>query len=102
MNISTQTQIGHITKKEFKELASIHVYGRGERRRVALYFDWKTDRVNNAVGYKYMVKGYGCTQADILRDSYNFLVKNDYTELCWYDTKEAKTDQDRFKVAITG
>ena len=91
-----------ITKKQFKEHASIHVYGRGERRRVALYFDWKSDYENNAVGYKHMIKGYGCTKARILKDAYDFLIKKDYSELCWYDTKEAQTEQERFKVSLTG
>lgn len=100
MDISTQVEF--IRKKEFKERCSIHVYGKGERRRVALYYDWKEDIDNNIHGYKYMIKGYGCTKSTILNDGYDFFINNNYSELCWYDVKEAKTNQDRFKVSIIG
>ena len=92
----------HITKKEFKELASVHVYGKGERRRVRLFFDWNNDPDKGAVGFKYMLQGRGITKETILRDAYNILILNDLTELCWYDYKEAKTDAERFKVPICG
>lgn len=86
-----------LSKKEFKELASIHVYGCGDNKRVALFYDWLGN-----FGYKYMVKGYGCTKAQILKDGYNILIKNDCSELCWYDMKIAQTDKERFKVPISG
>jgi hypothetical protein len=91
-----------LSKKEFKELAQVHVYGKGERRRVALFYDWMKNFDLNAVGFKYMVKGYGCTKAQILKDAYNILIENDCSELCWYDMKVAETDQQRFKPSISG
>ena len=89
-----------ITKKKFKEFASIHVYGKGKSRTIALFFDWKNDFDNNAVGYKYMIKGYGGTQKQLLDDAYNMLVLDDYSNQCWYDLKIAKTEQERFKVPL--
>ena len=91
-----------ITKKQFKELASIHVYGKGKNRRVGLFFDWNNDFNVGRIGYKYMVKGYGVTQPMILADAYDIIIKKVYDALCWYDVKIAETDNDRFKVSITG
>ena len=94
-----------MTKKEFKDRSSIHVYGRGERRRVALYFDWSSGDLDGGgyyAGFKYMLKGYGCTQATILKDAYDILIKKVYDELCWYDSKTATGNIERFKVALSG
>ena len=90
-----------MSKKEFKERTSIHVYGRGERRRVALYYDWLND-VNKGVGFKFMLKGYGCTKAEILKDAYDILILKNHSELCWYDIKTVEHDKDRFKVQLVG
>ena len=90
-----------ITKKEFTDLASIHTYGKGKHRRVRLFFDWCND-FDKGIGFKYMLKGYGCTKAMILTDAYDILIKKITSGLCWYDYKEAKTDKDRFKVPIVG
>lgn len=100
-----------ITKKEFKELADIHTYGKGERRIVALFYDWKSGESDVTdenfggkkyfAGFKYMIQGVGTTKPDILRDAYNMLILDDYTELCWYNTRTAKTDLERFKVPVT-
>jgi len=89
-----------MTKKEFKERASIHIYGRGERRRVALYFDWQSN--DKGVGFKYMLKGYGCTKAQILADAYDILIKKIEDALCWYDMKIANSNAERFKVSLVG
>ena len=94
-----------MTKKEFKDRSSIHVYGRGERRRVALYFDWSSGDLDGggySAGFKYMLKGYGCTQATILKDAYDILIKKVYDELCWYDSKTATGNIERYKVALSG
>jgi len=89
-----------MTRKEFKERSSIHVYGKGPRRRVALYYDWKEG--DDFRGFKYMIKGYGVTQADILRDAYDMLILDNWDSLCWYDAKVAETDEKRFRVSLTG
>lgn len=90
-----------ITKKEFTELVSVHVYGTGKHRRVRLFFNWSND-FDKGIGYKYMLKGYGVTKATIIKDAYDIFIKNIISSLCWYDTKEAKTDSERFKVPIVG
>jgi len=61
-----------ITKKEFKSLADIHVYGTGSKRRVRLFYDWK-----QSLGFKYMLIGYGVTKDRILTDAYDILIKKD-------------------------
>ena len=99
--VENVAEIKFLTKKDFKELASIHVYGRGKGRRLRLFFDWCND-FERGIGYKYMVKGYGCTKTDILKDAYDILIKKDVSELCWYDMRVAETDKDRFKIPISG
>ena len=91
-----------MTKKEFKEMVSVHVYGRGERRRVRLFFDWNNDFNKGRIGYKYMVLGYGVTKATIIADAFDMLINSKWDALCWYDYKEAKTDNERFKVPVCG
>lgn len=91
-----------MTKKEFKELVSIHVYGKGKNKRVRLFFDWNNDLSKGAIGYKYMLLGYGVTKAQIITDAYNILIKELNNNLWWYDMKVAKTDAERFKVPIVG
>jgi len=90
-----------LTKKKFKELSSIHVYGRGQRRRVKLFIDWRNDYEAGAIGFKYCLTGYGVTKKQILDDAYAILVDKDTSSLMWYDYKEAQTEKDRFKVPLT-
>lgn len=89
-----------MTKKVFKEHVAIHVYGRGKGRRVKLFLDWCND-FNIGIGYKYMLTGYGCTKATILKDAYDILIKKDTSELMWYDSFEAQNDKGRIKVPIS-
>jgi hypothetical protein len=89
-----------MTKKEFKDRVSVHVYGKGERRRVALFYDWNNNSDKGSIGYKYMVKAYGVTKARIIADGYDILIKDINDSICWYDMKIAKTDKDRFKVPL--
>jgi hypothetical protein len=100
--VENVSEIEFVTKKEFKKKASIHVYGRGSNRRVRLFYDWNNDFDKGRIGYKYMIKGYGVTQAMILVDAYDILINNITDALCWYDTKIAETDEQRFKVPIVG
>ncbi len=96
------SEIDFVTKKTFKELVSIHVYGRGSNRRVCLFYDWNDYPTKGKIGYKYMIKGYGTTKATILADAYDILINNITSAFCWYDMKIAKTDEQRFKVSIVG
>jgi hypothetical protein len=89
-----------MTKKEFNEMADVHIYGKGKNRRVRLYFDWSSE--NGCTGYKYMLKGYGVTKKQILSDGYDILIMKVNSLLCWYDMKVANTDQERFKVSLVG
>ena len=100
--VENVSEIEFLTKKEFKAKVSIHVYGRGSHRRVRLFYDWNNDLAKGRIGYKYMLKGYGVTQAMILVDAYDILINKLTDALCWYDMKIAETDEQRFKVPIVG
>ena len=94
-----------MTKKEFKELCSFHEYGRGKIKRNAIYFDWKTDFSNklNIVGYKYMVKARveNAKKTELFDILYNWVMNE--KQVPWYvEYRFASTEQDRFKVSITG
>lgn len=91
-----------ITKKEFKEKCSFHVYGNRKVKLNAIYFDWKTDLDNNAVGYKYMVKATTdwCSKKELFDAFYNWVTKEVQPD--WYiNYRYAMKDSDRFKVKLT-
>ena len=98
----------HITQKNFKEGCSFHEYGRGQNKRNAIYFDWKSDFDNKAVGFRFMVK---CSVADALKAEL-FKILYDWVmggtadkeiQLPWWvDYRYAITEQDRFKVSLMG
>lgn len=94
-----------MTKKQFKEGCSFHEYGRGQNKRNAIYYDYKQDFDNKAVGFKFMVK---CRVADALKAElfkvfYDWVTSKGFKTLPWWiDYKYAATEQDRFKVSIMG
>jgi len=93
----------HITQKNFKEGCSFHEYGRGQNKRNAIYFDWKSDFDNKAVGFRFMVK---CSVADALKAElfkalYDWVI-NEKQPDWWVTYKHAATEQDRFKVSLMG
>ena len=92
-----------MTKKDFKEKCSFHQYGRGRNKRNAIYYDWKIDLKNDAVGYKFMVKS---TVEDAkLNELFNVLydwVINEVDVPYWIQYKFADTEQKRFKVSLSG
>lgn len=94
-----------MTKKEFKERCSFHEYGKGQTKRNAIYFDWKTDFDNdvNIVGYKYMVKARveNCKKAELFNTFYKWVIES-VTIPWWVEYRYAETDQKRFKVSIMG
>lgn len=100
--VENVSEIEFVTKKTFKELTSIHVYGQGKGRRVRLYYDHNNDYMKGRIGFKYMLKGYGVTKAMILADAYDILINKITDALCWYDVKIAETDEQRFKVQFSG
>lgn len=92
-----------MTKKEFKERCSFHEYGRGKIKRNAIYFDWKSDFDNKAVGFKFMVKARveNCLKSELFDILYKWV--NGIEPVPWYaEYKYAMTDQQRFKVSIMG
>lgn len=92
-----------MTKKEFKSKCSFHEYGRGQNKRNAIYFDWKSDVKNNAVGFKFMVKAnvQNCLKSELLEALYNWVTKGIQPD--WYiEYKYADTDAKRFKVSLMG
>ena len=92
-----------MTKKIFRELCSFHEYGKGNNKRNAIYFDWKSDFDNNAVGYKYMVKGVvdSIHKTELFNVLYNWVV-NEIQPPFFVLYKYAETEQKRFKVSLMG
>lgn len=93
----------HITQKDFKEGCSFHEYGRGKNKRNAIYFDWKSDFDNKAVGFRFMVKCRVCDagKAELLKVLYYWVMKQ-VEPSWWVEYKYAATEQDRFKVSLMG
>ena len=90
-------------KKDFKEQCSFHEYGRGKNKRNAIYFDWKTDTTNNAVGFKYLVKGRveDLPKKELFDVLYNWVINE--IQPPWYvEYRFALTEDKRFKVALMG
>ena len=86
-----------ITKKEFKELCSFHEYGKGYKKRNAIYHGYTTD------GFKYMVKAdvCNCKKAELFNVLYNWVV-NEVIPDWWVEYRYAHTDDKRFKVSLMG
>ena len=92
-----------MTQKEFKERCSFHEYGRGQGKKNAIFFDWKTDFDNGVNGFKYMVKGHiqNSTKAELFKEFFNWVI-NQIEPSYYTQYKYAETDADRFKVPICG
>jgi hypothetical protein len=98
-----------MTKKEFKEMVSVHHYGRGRRPEnlIAIFFDWKSGDKDGKYfgGFKY------CVFARVLnakqKDLFDLLYKvvtgtNDEGTIPWYiQYIEAQSDEQRFKVPLS-
>jgi hypothetical protein len=90
-----------MTKKEFKELASHHKYGKHYN---AFYFDWVSKISNEecVVGYKFGVYAHtdNCTKAELFNIIYNWAINE--VQPPWYvNYKFAPTDEKRFKVPLS-
>ena len=97
-----------MTQKQFKEGCSFHEYGRGKGKRNAIYYDWKSDFDNKAVGFRFMVK---CSVVDALKQElfkilYEWVMSGTAGKEIqlpwWVDYRYAITEQDRFKVSLMG
>jgi len=92
-----------MTKKAFKERCSFHEYGSGRQKRNAIYFDWKSDVKNNAVGFKFMVKAniVDCKRNELFNAMYDWVTKSIQPD--WFiQYRFAETDDKRFKVSLMG
>ena len=86
-----------LTKKEFKDHCYHAVYGRGENKKNAIYYGYTRD------GYKYMVKTSVLNYK--LPELYNILyewVTTDKNPIFYVQTRFAETDEQRFKVSVSG
>lgn len=91
-----------MSKKEFKSRCSFHVYGQKRTKLNAIYFDWKCEPSENAVGYKYMVKATtaNCSKKELFDMFYDWVMKE--VSLPYYvDYRYAMSEDQRFKVKIT-
>ena len=99
-----------MTKKEFKEMISVHHY-RGAGRdynQTAIFFDWKSgDRENKIfAGFKYCVATYtrNISQNDLTNVLYDIVTKGeDNVNIPYFVAVDiAQDDTKRFKVPICG
>jgi len=87
-----------MTKKEFKERCSFHVYGKGRNKRNAIYFDYMPPN-----GFRYMVKARveNCTKSELFDVLYNWAM-NEVIPSWWVEYRYAESDDKRFKVSLMG
>ena len=95
-----------MTKKDFKEMVSVHHYGRGRRPEnlIAIFFDWKSGDKDGKYfgGFKYCIYARVCnaTQKELFDALYNVVTSEADTP--WYmNVIFAETDQQRFKVPLS-
>lgn len=97
-----------MTKKDFKEMASIHKYTGGNREynQTAVFFDWQSGTNGNKffAGFKYCVSTYtkNIKQQELLNLLYGIITgKLTQDDLPYFVVLDvAETDQQRFKVPI--
>jgi len=94
-----------MTKKEFKELASVHMYGKRSNGMIAIYYDWKQGEIdgNIFVGFKYAIftRQGNITQVKLLKLFYELIFEVSEVDLPYYVTFVKVSDINRFKVPIT-
>lgn len=96
-----------MTKKEFKELASVHRYtGAGRENNItAIFFEWKSGEKDNKIfcGFKYCVyaRQVNATTEELLKALYDFVTgKTDDIKEWWINMIFAEDDMQRFKVPL--
>jgi hypothetical protein len=87
-----------MTKKDFKEKCDVHQYGRGQRKKNAIFFDWKI-----GYGFKFMVKGHigNVKRKELFNILYDWVTKGIQPPY-YVEYQYAMTDEQRFKVPIIG
>lgn len=96
-----------MTKKDFKEMASVHRYtgGKKENNITAIFFEWKSGDKDGKYfgGFKYCVyaRAVNATTEELLKALYDFVTgKTDDIKEWWINMIFAETDQQRFKVPL--
>jgi hypothetical protein len=91
-----------MTKKEFKELASIHKYGRGRNPNnlTAIFFEWRSNDEGN--GFKYCIFARNCNaKTDELMNMLYDFINGRIEDVPWYvQLTVAMSDKQRFKVPL--
>ena len=92
-----------MTKKEFIERSSYHVYGRrNDSGVVALFYDWKV--TDEGRGFKYCVyaRALNSTKKDLTNTLYDFVSGKIEDTDWWIQLVVTQNDSQRFKVPIMG
>jgi len=92
-----------MTKKEFRELVSIHKYGRGrnENNLTAIFFDWKSDNEGNGFKYCVFARNVNAKREDLINALYNIVTGRTEDTDWWIQLVYAETDARRFKVPLS-
>lgn len=91
-----------MTKKEFKELVSVHKYGRGRNPNnlTAIFFDWKTNNEGNGFKYCVFARNVNAKRDELINMLYDF-INGDIPDVPWYvQLIMAMSDKQRFKVPL--
>jgi len=91
-----------MTKKDFKEIASVHHYGKRTRGGLlAIFFDWKTTKNSNGFKYCIFARMENATQKDLL-DMLKDFIEGRIEDVPWYiQLIIAPTEEQRFKVPLS-
>ena len=99
-----------MTKKDFKNECSYHVYGKGKNKKNAIFFDWKSGMSTiptengvyyNFCGYKFMVSSnvQRFSKKELSDIMYLWISQEMYIPECPY--RFADTNEKRFKVPLS-
>lgn len=88
-----------MTQKEFKERCSFHQYGRGQSKKNAIFFDWKSGE--GFAGFKFVVKTsiQNATRAELFKNLWEWVMQ-EIEPPWWVEYHYAETDDKRFKVPV--
>jgi len=92
-----------MTKKEFKERCSFHLYtgvGMNRIKTNVIFFDWK--RTDKGHGFKYGVASVNtnCTKAELFKHLFDWVV-NEVEPPYYVRYRFAETDAKRFKTPLS-
>lgn len=98
-----------MTKKDFLK-TPIHSYGKGRRRKLAIFWDWKTDWEHNINGCSHSIATErGCPKKDFMDYAYRVLVLGELRQrvirandgmVYYVEHRIANNDAERFKVPL--